>query len=71
MLTVPRAMLGALGLEAGASVGIRIEGDRLVIERVRPHYSLEQLLAEHAEMADAAAADAEWLAGPAAGREEI
>jgi antitoxin ChpS len=69
MLAVPPAMLSAVGLEPGASVGIRADGDRLVVERMRPRYSLDQLLAEHAE--GGAERDAEWLAGGAVGREEI
>ena len=73
MVTVPPAMLNALGLEAGTKVGLRLEGERLVIERVRPRYSLHQLLAEQvvidAELGTAA--DAEWLTAPPVGREEI
>jgi antitoxin component of MazEF toxin-antitoxin module len=73
MLAVPPAMLSALGLEPGASVGIRLEGERLVVERMRPRYSLDQLVAEQAE-ANAeldVERDDEWLSGPAVGREEI
>ena len=46
MLAVPPAIVSALGLEPGGSVGLRVEGDRLVIERTRPRYTLDQLLAE-------------------------
>ena len=73
MLTVPPAMLAALGLSPGASVGVHVEGNRLVVERMRPRYTLEQLLAEReADPPPADAADdSEWVSSGAVGREEI
>jgi antitoxin ChpS len=70
MLTVPPAMLAALGLAPGTSVGVRVEGERLVVERTRPRFSLDELLSEH-EADPAPAADAEWLSSGPVGREEI
>jgi antitoxin ChpS len=70
MLTVPPAMLAALGLAPGASVGLRLEGDRLVVERTRPRYTLDQLLAER-EANPPPPDDAEWLSSGPVGREEI
>lgn len=69
MLTVPPAMLNALGLEPGANVGMHLEGDRLVVERLRPRYTLEQLLEEHE--AEGTSADHEWMSAPTVGREGI
>ncbi len=70
MLAVPPAILDLLHLEVGATVGLAVEGDRLVIAaQPRPRYTLAELL-------DATDADAfrtqeeqEWLESPAAGAE--
>jgi antitoxin ChpS len=70
MLTVPPAMLAALGWAPGANVGLRVEGDRLVVERTRPRYTLDQLLAER-EAIPPPPDDAEWLSSLPVGREEI
>jgi hypothetical protein len=49
---------------------VRVEGERLVVERTRPRYSLDELLAEH-EADPAPAADGEWISSGPVGREEI
>jgi antitoxin ChpS len=47
MLPVPPAVLARLDLHAGATVGLTVENGRLVVEPApRPHYRLEQLLAQ-------------------------
>ncbi len=47
MLAVPPALLDILRLQAGAQVGIAIEGGRLVVEpRQRRRYTLDELLAQ-------------------------
>ena len=47
MLTMPPALLDLLNLQAGATVGIALEGNRLVIEPPpRRRYSLDELLAQ-------------------------
>ncbi|MEN6600802.1 MAG: antitoxin, partial [Bryobacteraceae bacterium] len=47
MLAVPPALLDLLCLRPGAKVGITVESGRLVVEpRQRPHYSLDELLAQ-------------------------
>ena len=43
-VTLPRQMLRTLGLAAGAAVSITVEGGRLVLSPVRPHYTLAELL---------------------------
>jgi hypothetical protein len=48
---------------------VRLDGERLVVERLRPRYTLDRLLSEHA--AGAPAADDDWLSSPAVGRERI
>lgn len=46
MLAVPPTLLELLHLQAGATVGISVDGERLVIEpHPRPRYTLAELLA--------------------------
>lgn len=70
MLTVPPAIASALGLAPGDSVGLRVEGTRLVMERTRPRYGLDRLLAERAAEPPPED-DGTWLASGPAGREAI
>lgn len=44
-ITLPRQMLRALGLAAGAAVAVTLEDGRLVLSPARPRYTLDQLLA--------------------------
>ena len=44
-VTLPRQMLRALGLSAGASVAVTVEDGRLVLAPTRPRYMLAELLA--------------------------
>ncbi|MGB8985823.1 MAG: hypothetical protein WCC37_04245 [Candidatus Sulfotelmatobacter sp.] len=47
MLALPPALLDVLQLQPGAKVGIAIEKGRLVVEpRLRPRYTLDELLAQ-------------------------
>jgi len=70
MLAVPRPLLDLLHLEAGAAVGIGIDGDRLVVEpQPRPRYSLDELLAQCDPSASLVTEDRQWLDAPAVGSE--
>jgi len=69
MLSVPPALLEILHLQPGAQVGITVESGRLVVEgRKRPHYTLDQLLAQ-CKPGRRSKQDREWTAGKPAGRE--
>ena len=47
MLAVPPPFLDQLDLKAGTTVGLAVDHGRLVIEpKPRPHYSLDELLAQ-------------------------
>lgn len=62
MLAVPPAILDVLHLQAGARVGIAVEDGRLVIDpKVRPRYSLDELLAACSASDEVSAEDREWL----------
>ncbi|MBK0033620.1 antitoxin [Erwinia sp. S43] len=72
MLAVPPAVLKTLGLTTDSEVGMTIDNGRLIIEpQKRPHYSLDELLAQcdpHAEISDE---DREWANASALGKEVL
>ncbi len=72
MLAVPPALLDVLRLRPGANVGLAVERGRLVVEpRKKPHYTLEQLLAQCNPKARRTREEREWLSGKPAGDELI
>ncbi len=72
MLTVPPALLELLHLQAGATVGLSVDGERLVIEPYpRPRYTLAELLATSDYSQAQPPEEREWVDAPAVGREII
>ncbi len=70
MLVVPPAFLDQLHLQAGATVGLAVEGDCLVVNpRPKPRYSMAELLAASDYSQPQAPQDREWVDAPAVGRE--
>ena len=70
MLTVPPAILDLLHLEAGATVGLAVDGERLVIDpKVKPRYTLDELLAVSDYSQPQSAEERDWIDAPAVGRE--
>ena len=70
MLAVPPALLDLLNLGTGAKVDIGIEDGRLVVApRARPHYTLDELLAQCDEDAAIPADDRSWLDSGPVGKE--
>lgn len=70
MLAVPPALLDLLHLKAGASVGVIVDGGRLIVEASpRPRYSLAELLAVSDYLEQPSPEDREWLDAPAVGKE--
>ena len=62
MLAVPPALLDILHLRPGAKVELSVEKGRLVIEpQRRPHYTLEELLAQCDPKARRSKEEREWL----------
>lgn len=62
MLTVPVAMLEMLHLQVGASVGVNVDGERLVIEpQRRRRYGLEELLSQCKQDMPISAEDRQWM----------
>lgn len=72
MLAVPPAILDMLHLRAGATVGVTVDGDRLVIDpSPRPRYTLAELLAASDYSQPQPPEEREWVDAPAVGRELI
>jgi antitoxin ChpS len=72
MLAVPPAILEQLQLKVGATVGLAVDGERLVMQpRPKPRYTLEELLAKCDPMADAEMSEEDriWINLPPVGRE--
>ena len=70
MLAVPPAFLDQLHLHAGVTVGLAIDHGCLVVNpNPRPHYTLEELLAQCDANAEISPEDREWLDAPVVGSE--
>lgn len=70
MMALPPAILELLQLHAGATVGLAVKGERLIIEpQTKPHYSLDDLLDQCDPKAPLTRADRDWLNARSAGRE--
>ena len=70
MLAVPPAILELLHLHAGATVGLIVDGERLVVEPTpRPRYSLDELLTQCDASAEMSEEDRVWLNGKPVGGE--
>lgn len=70
MLTVPPALLDILKLGAGETVGLSIEGTRLVIEpQPKPQYHLDDLLAQCDTHQEGDQEEQVWLETEAVGNE--
>ncbi len=70
MLAVPPALLDVLQLGAGDKVGLAIDNGRLVVEpQARPHYTLDELLAQCDPNMDLSCEDREWLDSRPVGNE--
>lgn len=70
MLAVPPALLDVLQLSAGATVGLAVDNGRLVVEpKVRPRYTMAELLAASDYAQPQPPDEREWVDAPAIGRE--
>lgn len=70
MLAVPPAILELLHLHAGATVSLAVDQGRLIIEpTLRPHYTLDELLAQCNASAEVSKEDRDWLDDNPTGKE--
>jgi antitoxin ChpS len=62
MLAVPPAILDLLGLRAGATVGVSVDGGRLVVQpQQRQSYTLDELLAQCDPSVEMSQEEREWI----------
>ena len=70
MLVIPPALLDVLHLEVGATVGISINGEQLIVQpQTKPRYTLDELLIQCDPTVPMTEEDRAWLAMPAVGQE--
>jgi antitoxin ChpS len=72
MLVIPPAILDQLELKAGATVGLAVDGDHLVMQpRPKPRYTLDELLAkcDPTDATEMTEEDRLWINLPPVGRE--
>jgi antitoxin ChpS len=73
MLAIPRAILDIMRVEAGATVRLAMDGERLIIvPQKKPRYTLEELLDQckmGSETVEQAEEDRAWVNLPPVGRE--
>jgi antitoxin ChpS len=70
MLAVPPAILEMLHLEVGATVGLEVDGERLVVNpNIKPRYTLAELLAASDYSRPQPPEEREWIDTPAVGGE--
>ncbi len=69
MLAVPPAILDLLHLDVGSTVGIAVDGERLVIDpKVKRRYTMDELLAASDYSQAGSYEDREWIdAAPVGG----
>ncbi len=70
MLAVPPSILELLNLQPGATLGITVDAGRLIVEPLpKPHYSLDQLLAQCDSSAKISDEDLTWINAKPVGHE--
>jgi antitoxin ChpS len=72
MMAVPPSILDLLHVQAGSTVGLTLDGSRLIVEaQPRPRYTLAELLAASDYSEPQPPEEREWVDAPPAGREEL
>jgi antitoxin ChpS len=72
MLAVPPAILEQLELKAGTTVGLAVDGNRLILEpQKKPRYTMDELLAASDYSQPMPPEEREWIDAPPVGRELI
>ena len=72
MFAIPKAMLEGLGLHANQQVDVSLSDGRMIVEpKVRPRYTLAELLAQCDFDQPMTDEEKEWLDAPPVGREVL
>jgi antitoxin ChpS len=70
MLAVPPAILDLLHLEVGATLGLAVDGERLIVDpKVKPRYTLAELLGSSDYSEPQPPEEREWVDAPSVGGE--
>lgn len=72
VMAIPKRVLELLGLHAGSQVNVNVQNGQLVIiPRVKPRYSLGELMAQCDFSQPLSQQEREWLDAPPVGLEDI
>jgi len=72
MMAVPPSILDLLDVQAGSTVGMTLDGNRLIVEaQPRRRYTLAELLAASDYSQPQPPEEREWVDAPPVGREEL
>lgn len=72
VMAIPKRVLELLGLHAGSQVNINIQNGQLMIApKVKPHYSLDELMAQCDFSQPISQEEREWLDASPVGLEDI
>jgi antitoxin ChpS len=72
MVAIPKPVLQTLGFEANTQVGVSVSKGRLIVEAYRrPHYTLDELLAQCDPSVPMSDEERQWLEAPPVGREAL
>jgi len=73
-VSLPKKILGLLGLKAGSEVEVKVENGKIVLLPAQPRFSLEQLEKEQQALErklGGPLGDSRWLQGGPQGRESL
>lgn len=71
VVAIPAPYLNALHVRAGETVEMTLEGERLVLQRAKPRYTLEELLAQTPDDISEEMRAMKWLKNEPQGREAL
>lgn len=71
VVAIPAPYLSALNVRAGETVEMTLEDERLVLQRAKPRYTLEELLAQTPDDISEEMRAMEWLENEPQGREVL
>ena len=72
IISLPKAILNSLNLHVGSHLELTLENNRIVLTPAIQEFSLEELLAGSSKEAlTRLEEDADWLAMPAIGKEQL
>lgn len=68
---LPSAMLAQLGVKIGDAFTVDVSAQQAVLRAAKPHYTLDELLAQCNPAAELTTQEREWLDAPPVGNEAV